>query len=723
MPVYGAADELRACLASLVRHTDLGRHRLVLVIDGPQEPAVEAVLATVADRPAGEVLLLRNPVRRGFVGSVNAGMAASERDVVLLNSDTEVTAGWLAKLQQAAFSHPAIATVTPFSNNATIASLPRFAEVNLLPVGWDADRFGALVERVSARERPRLPTGVGVCLYIKRQALDRLGLFDEAAFGLGYGEESDFCFRALKAGLLNVLDDATFIYHAGQRSFGASRTERVKAAHRAIGWRHPEYLPTVARFLREDPLKPARERVVEELRRGRRATAPGTLTLRAAGRVLRAEGIAALRDRIADRLLERRRRRSFQPARSPLDLPPIPVLNLLPTAPTPRLGGIQAQLLSRVEIEAKRRPLALLYPEAAGYRLEVAAAGRRLSLAYGDGTPPSPIALRDEAFERAVARAAAEVGARALHVEGLSSIPLGSLWELHRSGLQLVLSVHDFSLFCPRPHLLESPEARFCGYCRDLDRCARCLGQDWPVGAPFQAERRELARELLLAAAAVVYPSDFLRRQHRELFPGLPAERQRVIEPSGPHGAGAPDQEAGPVRHVAYIGQVQPHKGAGVFEEVVRRLPAETNPDLRWSAYGGGDVGLLMHLRRLPDVRVRGYYRSGSLTGLLRRDRVDLALLLSIVPESYSLVLSECLAAGVPVVAFDHGAIAERLRRHGGGLLVEPSAGAAGIASVVASLTNGARIPRNEIPRNGSPPFPDAAVAAFQELYRELGLS
>ena len=224
IPVYGAAAELAACLASLLRHTDLACHRLVLVIDGPQEPEVEAVLAIVAERPEEQVLILRNPARRGFVGSVNRGMGVSDRDVVLLNSDTEVTAGWLEKLREAAYSHPAIATVTPFSNNATIASLPRFAEVNALPAGWSADRFAALVERVAARERPRLPTGVGVCLYIKRKALDRLGLFDEARFGLGYGEESEFCFRALKAGFLNVLDDATFIYHAGQRSFGASRS-------------------------------------------------------------------------------------------------------------------------------------------------------------------------------------------------------------------------------------------------------------------------------------------------------------------------------------------------------------------------------------------------------------------------------------------------------------------------------------------------------------------
>jgi glycosyltransferase involved in cell wall biosynthesis len=449
----------------------------------------------------------------------------------------------------------------------------------------------------------------------------------------------------------------------------------------------------------------------------------GTFPLQTAGRVLRAEGWAALRERVSDRLRDSLRRRSFRAAASLSDLPPIPVLNLLSTVPTPRLGGMQVQLLNRMESEARRRPLALLYPEAEGYRLEISAAGRRLALGLGEGPPPSPVALRDTAFERAAARAAAEVGAAALHVEGLSSIPLASLLELHRSGLALILSVHDFSLFCPRPHLLEVPQLRFCHYSRDPERCARCLGQDWPVGLGFQEERREIARELLHAAAAVVYPSDFLRRQHLELFPGIPEERQRVIEPASSAVHPAPAWREGPVRHIAYVGQVQPHKGALVFEQMVERLAPDAVPGLRWSAYGGGDPELLRRLRRLPRVQVHGYYRSGSLVRRLRRDRVDLALLLSVWPESYNLALSECRMAGVPVVAFDHGAIADRVRRHGGGLLVDPALGSEGVAGLLREMIAGRRAaPRDPAPGAAPPCSADDAAGAFAELYRELGL-
>jgi glycosyltransferase involved in cell wall biosynthesis len=177
-----------------------------------------------------------------------------------------------------------------------------------------------------------------------------------------------------------------------------------------------------------------------------------------------------------------------------------------------------------------------------------------------------------------------------------------------------------------------------------------------------------------------------------------------------------------PIRHIAYIGSVQPYKGALVFEEIFHRLSPQL-VTLRWSVYGSGNPSLLLRLRRLPHLRIRGYYRTGSLVKRLLRDRVDLALLLSIVPETFSLALSECFAAGVPVVAFDHGAIAERVRNHGGGVLVELAAGAPGIASTVATLVNdrvGKPLPR-ACP--SEPLSSEAAAAAMLALYVELGLA
>jgi glycosyltransferase involved in cell wall biosynthesis len=475
-------------------------------------------------------------------------------------------------------------------------------------------------------------------------------------------------------------------------------------------------------------------------------------------RVVRAEGMAAAVDRLRARLAESRRRRSFRPAAAPPPGFTSAILNLAAAAPAPRLGGVQAQLLWRLEAEAARRPVALLYPEdragGRGYRLELQSGHERRALYLPSAPraaaaePQAGTALADPELERAVAWAAAHCGATLLQVEGLAGMPLGSLQRLRQAGLRLVLAVHDFAAFCPRPHLLESlpPPAppHFCHYSRDALRCARCLGRDVAGLAPgYQALRRELARRLLASADAVVYPSTFLARTHDELFGGAGSAAGRVIAPAGSpallrsrpasHSAGPPPSPRWPQppRHIAWVGAVQVHKGALVFEAAVQRLTA-AGRRLRLTVYGGGDAAILTRWRRLPGLRVRGYYRAGSLPALLRRDGVDLALLLSIVPESYGLTLDECAAAAVPVVAFDHGALAERIAAERSGLLLaasladDPAAAGAALAALLADLLDG----RLEVPPPPIPPPPSAsphlpaavtAAGAWIELYRALG--
>lgn len=420
---------------------------------------------------------------------------------------------------------------------------------------------------------------------------------------------------------------------------------------------------------------------------------PAARRLRVAWRVLRAEGVAAVRDRTADRLAETVRRRSYAPA-PPGWRPeePIPVLLLSATPPVPWMGGVPTQLRTRLEAEARGRSVALLYPTGpAGnrWRLEIRSGAERWFLELS-GT-----------VDEAVRQTAQRIGARAIHVDGLAGLPPDALLRLAREGLSLLLTLHDFAALCPQPHRVERPEIRSCPACP----------------APVHCEsRRAVVADLLAAARAVVFPSDFMRRVHAELFPGMEGGHWRVLEPPIVSTVAWPRQPPGPLRHVAFLGSVQPHKGSVIFRQA-RQLAGE---GLRWSAYGGGDAGELRELRRLG-VRVRGYYRSGSLPALLRRDGIDLALLLSTVPESHSLVLSECVAAGVPVVAFALGALAERVPLLGAGRLVPLEQGAEGIAAVLREM------------RRDSPPAvaeesarlltdPVSAAAGHLALYRELGM-
>jgi len=157
---------------------------------------------------------------------------------------------------------------------------------------------------------------------------------------------------------------------------------------------------------------------------------------------------------------------------------------------------------------------------------------------------------------------------------------------------------------------------------------------------------------------------------------------------------------------------VKRHKGGALMPEILRATPG-----VQWHVFGGGDLDLLRAIRATRRAAVHGYYRAGRLPHLLARYRVGLAVLPSIVPESFSVALSECWNAGVPVVAFDRGAIADRIRAEGGGFLVPPDAGAEGIAASVADWLRGAI---SAVAPAHIPTARDAA-SAHLALYREQG--
>jgi len=260
VPVFRGAEETRRCLESVLGCSARADFELIVVDDCSPEPEVVALVDTLA--AAGRIHLLRNECNRGFVGSVNRAMALHpERDVVLLNSDTEVANDWLDRLCRAAYSATDIGTVTPFSNNGTICSYPFEDWGGEVPGTLGLAALDRLIADTLAGEHPDLPTGVGFCLYIRRACLDAVGLFDEARFGRGYGEESDFCMRARALGWRNVLAADVFVLHAGSVSFGDERIERVREAEPVIAALHPEYARNVAAFLLADPLRFLRQRI------------------------------------------------------------------------------------------------------------------------------------------------------------------------------------------------------------------------------------------------------------------------------------------------------------------------------------------------------------------------------------------------------------------------------------------------------------------------------
>lgn len=243
IPAYGAAVQLRACIESLIRYLPAGVDVLI-ADDATPDDTVCAVAQEFADRlPA--LRYLRQPNNIGFVENCNCAMepvAATGRDVLLLNSDTEVTEGFLEEMYAVLHLHEKHGVVTPRSNNATIFSVPVYERI---------DPHAAYDLWVNIRDiLPRyqvMPTAVGFCMLIKNAVLRHFGFFDPA-YSPGYNEENDFVCRMNRCGYSAVSANRAFVFHFESSSFEFRRKALEQRNRKLLDERYPEYSRKVAEY-------------------------------------------------------------------------------------------------------------------------------------------------------------------------------------------------------------------------------------------------------------------------------------------------------------------------------------------------------------------------------------------------------------------------------------------------------------------------------------------
>jgi GT2 family glycosyltransferase len=257
VPVHNEWHVLRPCLGSLEAFTSYPAAQITILDDGSDAFVQERMRAFVAAPGPLPKRMLRNETATGFVRNSNRGFAEAEGEwVVLLNSDTLVTPGWLEGLVDAGLSDPRIACVMPMSNQCSFHSLA-------LPMGWNVFQYAADVRRRAQRTCFDAVTAGGFCLLIRREALRDVGGYDEA-FGLGYGEESDWCMRARTRGWKVVGVEDTFVYHRGKATFKDYKQKSFKETNYQLFMERWSdlYSKAMAEYHARDALRPLREAYV-----------------------------------------------------------------------------------------------------------------------------------------------------------------------------------------------------------------------------------------------------------------------------------------------------------------------------------------------------------------------------------------------------------------------------------------------------------------------------
>ena len=601
VPIYRGLADTQLCINSVLASTCTTPYRLITINDASPEPEVTDWLRTRAAQDS-RITLLENAENLGFVGTVNRGMALStSNDVLLLNSDTEVANDWLDRIHRAAYSDSRIASVTPLSNNATICSYPQFCKDNALPAGYDTAQLDALCAQTNPAAAVDVPTGVGFCMYIRRDCLAQVGLFDTANFGKGYGEENDFCQRAIQAGWRNLHLLDTFVLHTGGVSFGESKSPREKAAMETLRRLHPLYERDVMAFVQQDPARPYR--LALDLARVAEARLPVVLAVlhdRAGGTVRHVRELAAYLNEQA-------------------------VFFIL----TPQPGNsVRLQLTG----------------EAEGFQLAFRLAGQYDQLLQA----LRHIGVRHIHYH---------------HLLGHSPLTLDLPLQLGVTYDFTAHDFYSYcthiSLTGNDNRYTAEPAPGQCGCCQPHDAAPTGGGTvaDWrqrnqrfltgarQVLAPSHDTARRIAAFASGARVRAVAHTDMATylADHSVLHGTLPTP--------------APQPHSGALK-VVVLGALSAIKGADLLEAVAQEAARRGAPvEFHLLGYG------YRHLQTQPraQLSVHGAYEEADLPRLLQWLQPDLAWFPAQWPETYSYTLSACLQNGLPVLAPDLGAFPERL--------------------------------------------------------------
>jgi GT2 family glycosyltransferase len=258
LPVRNGTGTLETLLHKLC--VDSAVTRLILVDDDSDDTEVVNLLDKAVAQ-YDKVDLIRNSERRGFTASVNLALKQVRADCILLNSDVDVPEGWVTRLLSPIRTDTSVASTTPFTNRGSIMGFPVQDVENAVFDDLPVDDMDAAFRRLRVpHSLPSMPTGVGFCMGLSWRALRDTGFLDEDAFPIGYGEENDWCQRAIVNGYRHVPVPDLYVYHEGGASFGREERARLLEQHLSVlRASYPLYEESVERFIQSNELAAYRD--------------------------------------------------------------------------------------------------------------------------------------------------------------------------------------------------------------------------------------------------------------------------------------------------------------------------------------------------------------------------------------------------------------------------------------------------------------------------------
>ena len=609
IPIYNAYDALAECVESVIKNTDLTSDRLILINDCSTDKNINKYLRLLKKNNAKlNIVVLNNDKNLGFVSTVNKGMSYSDFDVVLLNSDTVVGKDWLNKIRNCAYSMEKVATVTPLSNNATLASVPKGLQRNEIPTDLTIDEYNDLINKCSYHDYPEIPTGHGFCMYIRRAVLNLVGLFDEKTFGRGYGEENDFCFRCIDYGYRNILCDDVIVYHKESQSFSGEREKVISEHLKKLEKRYPEYKNYLDYWCEKFPISYICKNV--------------------------------------DYNINLRKKEN--------------ILILIHDWKT-NTGGTTLHVKDLVNNLKEKYNFHILFPNDNGYAIKSYFGEEENEIHFLAIDKMTKFNRYNREYKRMLEEIVKALSIDCVHVHHMVGHYFDIVDVCKENNIKSVITLHDFYCLCPTINML------YCGekYCMNVENkdCGKCLSVTKKIDNNIIDDYQNDWHLFLKKFDKIIVPSNDTKKHILDFYNDLEISD---IE----HGIDlvktSHEARSGNEFNIAFIGVMCNHKGGNILNNLIH---SNIDKKFKFHVFGSSELEGLTKSRK--NYIYHGKYKRDDLSDLLISNHIDLICFFQIWPETYSYTLNEAVATGIPVLSFDIGAGAERVKKYNLGWTID----------------------------------------------------
>lgn len=251
IPVYNAPEWVKLCVYAVVKNTPIEYINKIYLMNDNSNPITLDCLNNLKEKYSDIICLVSNKENLGFVKNVNKGLKRSKADyVLLLNTDCLLSKNTIPKLIKQIENNSKIGLICPISSNAANLTLEMFE-------GFSYTQMDQLLEEKFSGMNFDACTVVGNCLMITKECIDGVGYLDEI-YGMGYGEETDYQFKALEKGFEAKVAIDTYVFHKSEVSFGTSSEKRKRQeANAKIFFERwgKQYQQLLIKYNQADPIK------------------------------------------------------------------------------------------------------------------------------------------------------------------------------------------------------------------------------------------------------------------------------------------------------------------------------------------------------------------------------------------------------------------------------------------------------------------------------------